>query len=212
MGSFYEPPNGPFWKFDLGSFPEEDAICNKWKNYAQEILIPLFWYWSNLAFPGCESSLGRHPVGAKFSDGITWHELAIDFEMATRVRLVRPAVGPLTPLAVRADIFSRASRSLFRILGLPSLPHCRSRSLRGFGSSWLGGLPSRPVLFHSIDVFVELSHQAMNHCNKLRDGVLSTYWTWPPLYRRLPTPSWRGLTVAPLPPKPTRRLRCKTRL
>ena len=77
----------------------------------------------------------------------------------------------------------------------------------------------RPALMNPKHVFLELSHQALTHKNALggRDTGIrhedkTAHWSWPPIYKHLPSPQWKGNAVRESTAKPSFRLHRKTDL
>ena len=152
--------------------------------------------------------------------GITWIELMLDFEMATRIFLVhharttqRNSASRITSVRDRARYFQESTRQLFNMCKGPKLPVGKTGSLYPFGRVATAGLPVRPALFSPMHVYVELAHQAMNHGNVLlgRQAGGSNHWLWPPIYLRPPKSDWEGGVVQPSI-APLHRIRGKQRV
>ena len=152
----------------------------QWK-YPIAILEPLIWYWTRILFhPEPELLEGNH------GKGVSWIELAVDFEIATRVPL--SARGPDNAnetIRMRADLMADATKALIRGLGL-KLKHqtTHTRSIQAFGTGERrAGLRYRPALLQPEAVGLELGLQVMLHPILMGDKY--TQWKWMPNYRHL---------------------------
>ena len=86
----------------------------QWRLHISHI-DPLIWYWTRLCFyDDAESLTGRHGSGA------SWLELAMDFEISTRIPLTRGGPDNATEhIRERAGLMSDISKALPRGLGSP---------------------------------------------------------------------------------------------
>ena len=138
-------------------------------------------YWSKLLFyTEPESLWGVH------AKGVSWLELATDFEISTRIPLSRR--GPYQAnehMRDRAALMSDISKALLRGLGIP-LKHqiIHSRSIQAFRSSERAGLRYRPALLQPESVGFESGMQVMLHPSLM--GERKTQWKWRPNMRFLP--------------------------
>ena len=156
-----------------------------------------------------EALAGRHAAGA------SWLELAMDFEISTRIPLSRGGPDNATEqVRQRAVFMSNASKALLRGLGAPlrncHIIHCRS--ILSFRSKPRAGLRYRPALLCPEAVGYELGMQVMLH--PVLMGVETTQWKWRPNLRFLPPaiyPQQRFLNQRLYLRRPTR-LTSKTRL
>jgi hypothetical protein len=120
--------------------------------------------------------------------GVSWIEIATDFEICTRVPLSRR--GPdnaIETMRERASLIADASKALLRGLGVPQqhfkhIKHCSS--IQAFRSSTRAGLLHRPALLQPEAVGLELGLQAMMHPHLM--GDTGTQWKWRPSFRFLP--------------------------
>ena len=159
--------------------------------------------------------MAYNSVSREVTGGITWIELVMDCELATRVKFVhhskrKKLPGNPTSLRERANFFCCATRQLFRICGGPRLPKGKAGSLHAFGGVPSAGLPIRPALCSPEHIFAELAHQGLIHRKKLNGREDSAnHWSWPPFYLRPPKQVWNNAAVD-LGLRPTNRLRRKT--
>ena len=145
------------------------------------MIDPLIWYWKKLEFyDEPETLAGVH------GRGVTWLELAMDFEIATRIPLSRKNPDNATEhMRERAGLMSDASKALLRGLSTPLknlTVHCRS--IQAFRSTDRAGLRHRPALLEPEAVGYELGIQVMLHPSLMGEG--STQWKWRPNLRYLP--------------------------
>ena len=155
-----------------------------------------------------EALVGKHAAGA------SWLEIAMDFEIATRIPLSRS--GPdsaIEHMRDRAVLFSNASKALLRGFGTP-LRKCQSihcRSIQAFRSKPRAGLMYRPALLFPEAVGYELGMQVMLHPALM--GSETSQWKWRPNLKFLPPsiyPQHRFLNQRLYLRRPTR-LSSKTR-
>ena len=199
----------------LGAQGASNAITfwHKNTNLPTAWLLPMRWYWLQLGFPHTPASFA-HPSGAAVAGGITWLELLLDFEMATRVLIASPG-KPITSLSKKASLFADASRKLFRICNGHKFISAYSDALTHFGGIRAGGLPVRPALCNPVHVFTELAHQARVHRNSLTgrandDATITPQWSWSPIYQHLPVPQWQGEAIQQEQPRRRFRIMGKT--
>ncbi len=123
-----------------------------------------------------------HPLNR----GVTWIELAADFEICTRVPLSKS--GPdsaIETMRERASLMADASKALLRGLGVKPKPHVKHcTSIQAFRCSSRAGLRQRPALLRAESVGLELGLQAMMHPHLM--GAENTQWKWRPCFRFLP--------------------------
>ncbi len=174
------------------------------------LIDPFIWYWTNLGFYNDpEAFVGKHASRA------SWLEIAMDFEIATRIPISWSGPDCATEhMRERAVLMSNASKDLLRSLGAPlrncHIIHCRS--IQAFRSNPRAGLRYRPALLCPEAVGYELGMQAMLRPALM--GVESTQWKWRPNLRFLPPsiyPQHRILNQRLYLRRPTR-LTSKTRL
>ncbi len=168
------------------------------------------WYWTKLRF--CdepEALTSRHASGA------SWLELAMDFEIATRIPLTRGGPDNATEqMRERALLMSNVSKALLRGLSSP-LRNCHAihcRSIQAFRSKPRAGLMYRPALLFPEAVGYELGMQVMLHPALM--GSETSQWKWRPNLKFLPPsiyPQHRFLNQRLYLRRPTR-LSSKTRL
>jgi ribonuclease HI len=207
-------PEGQAAAKKLGPIPSNIKNGTTRWNYPSDWVVPLKWYWEGLEFVKREDDTSKL--------GVTWIELAIDFELATRVMLnggnwkmkvqqqrrCQDGKGDTT-VTQRAFNFAAASRRLFAICGAGSLPRTASiGTLQPFGARSLAGLPARPKLLQPLEVAKELAIQAITYSKAFDVGAdTRTHWKWNPRYVSMPAPLWHGRSVAlGLGAKPRRRL------
>ncbi len=174
------------------------------------LIDPLIWYWAKLGFYDEPDALaGRHAAGA------SWLELAMVFEISTRIPLSRGGPDNATEqMRERAVLMSNASKALLRGLGAP-LRNCHTihcSSIPAFRSKPRAGLRYRPALLCPEAVGYELGMQVMLH--PVLMGIETTQWKWRPNLRFLPPaiyPQQRFLNQRLYLRRPTR-LTSKTRL
>jgi ribonuclease HI len=221
-----ENPSGVGGGVRLGPVPHK--LCEgktRWK-YPSSWLLPLKWYWENLEFPRHHDHLAEQ--------GVTWIELMLDFEMATRVMLTGAKVtrrgkerekGPqigkgYDTVAQRSYNFVSASRRVMAICGGDALPQSTSIcTLFAYRGQSRAGHPIRPKLMFPSEVFRELATQSMTYAGRLAPHQpLMGHWKWPPRYVAMPRPLWTGACQSnvgrgnPSGPRPARRLRGKGHL
>ncbi len=192
-------------------YPKDLARFRKpqWK-CPVSLIDPLIWYWTKLAFyDEPEALVGKHAAGA------SWLEIAMDFEIATRIPLSRSGPDSATEhMRDRAVLFSNASKALLRGFGTP-LRNCQSihcRSIQAFRSKPRAGLKYRPALLFPEAVGYELGMQVMLHPALM--GSETSQWKWRPNLKFLPPsiyPQHRFLNQRLYLRRPTR-LSSKTRL
>ena len=164
-------------------WPMDNACFRKpqWQ-FPLSLIDPLIWYWTKLRFYDEPTAL----VG-KYAVGVSWLELAMDFEIATRIPLSYGGPDNATELMrQRAVLMAYSSKSLLRGLGSP-LTSCHredGRSIVAFRSSPRAGVRNRPALLCPEAVGYELGMQVMLHPALM--GVWSTQWKWRPNLRFLP--------------------------
>ena len=145
------------------------------------LIDPLIWYWKRLEFYDEPETLeGVH------GRGVTWLELAMDFEITTRIPLSRNGPDNATEhMRERAGLMSDISKALLRGLSNPlkhQIAHCRS--IQAFRSAVRAGLRFRPALLEPEAVGYELGIQVMLHPGLM--GEKHTQWKWRPNHRYLP--------------------------
>ncbi len=149
--------------------------------FPTSLIDPLIWHWTHLRFYDEPNELqGAHARGA------SWYQLAMDFEISTRIPLSRrgPDNAPET-IMERAGLMSDASKALLRGFGVKlrhQIIHCRS--IQAFRSTARAGLRHRPALLRSEAVGPELGLQVMMHPSLME--IESTQWKWIPNLRFLP--------------------------
>ena len=152
----------------------------QWK-FPTSFIDPLIWYWTRLKFYS-DPALVPPP----HHRGVSWIELATDFEICTRVPLSKR--GPdnaIETIRERASLMADASKALLRGLGVKlklHIKHCTS--IQAFRSSSRAGLRIRPALLRAESVGLELGLQAMMHPHLM--GAENTHWKWRPSFRVLP--------------------------
>ena len=147
------------------------------------LIDPMIWYWTHLGFYEEPETLeGTH------ARGVSWLELAMDFEISTRVPLSRSGPGNANEdMRQRAALMSDVSKAVLRGLGtrLNNLTiHCRATQV--FRSPPRAGLKYRPALLQPESVGLELCMQVMIHPALM--GQESTQWKLKPMMRLLPPP------------------------
>ena len=161
-----------------------------------EWLPPLRWYWSQVG-----DYVIDDPV---LNKGISWIELAVDFEIATRKMLhgknltkskshaaTQSGKGSTTMIQ-RAKNFAAASRRVLAICNGEKLPVEMSvPTLLPFGGRPISGLPKRMKLLNPRAVFRELATQALTYRKAFEPGNSSKeHWQWPPRYVGIPPQIW----------------------
>ncbi len=131
----------------------------QWR-FPSSLIDPLIWYWKRLdVYDEPETLEGVH------GRGVTWLELAMDFEISTRIPLSRKSSDNATEhMRERAGLMSDISKALLRGLSTPlknHIIHCRS--IQAFRSSERAGLRFRPALLEPEAVGFELGIQALLH-------------------------------------------------
>ena len=192
------PAEGVALGVTLRPLPPRTAGC-RW-NMPMKMYEPIQWYFSNLRWPENDNNTG-----------VTWLELARDFELATACE-VDKGLGPLTTQQ-KAALFSAAVRSAAKISGgkwwRGRLQH-PVPCLAPLGSRKLSGLSARPVLFNPRAVALSLAGECMRHPGNEETGKM---WKWAPApVRELRTwrkmPDTRGVLLQALmagaarPPRP----------
>ena len=163
-------------------WPIANACFRKpqWK-FPVSFIDPLIWYWTHLDFYSDPAT-----VPAPLHRGVTWIELAADFEICTRVPLSKR--GPdnaIETMRERASLMADASKALLRGFGVQLKLHIkRCTSLQAFRSTSRAGLRLRPALLRPEAVGLELGLQTMMHPHLM--GTDTTQWKWRPSYRFLP--------------------------
>ena len=158
---------------------------------------PLEWYWKNIATINCSSE--------ETGKGITWIEMTLDFEIATRVMLTgsrttrkgkelttnNEGKGPDT-VRQRAFNFARASRSLVGGIGKGELKVANTiPTLTPFGGRPMTGLTKRMAILQPLAVFKEIGTQAVTYKSLLEAGKPTCHhWKWAPRYVGLPKKLW----------------------
>lgn len=194
-------PNG-IWKnpgegdksFALGPTPTNLSDGRTRWRYPKAWIPPLKWYWSNVTFLRKDNDESKK--------GISWIEMAMDFEISTRVMLTGSNVtrakaknkqgaseskGEDT-VTQRAYNFAAASRRVLQICGEKALPQATSiLTLLPFGWRPVAGLPSRPILLNPEAVFEELAIQSLTYNKAFESGApTAQQWKWQPRYVGLP--------------------------
>ena len=163
------------WPLGLARFKKP-----QWR-FPISLIDPLIWYWKRLQFYDEPETLeGVH------GRGVTWLELAMDFEISTRIPLSRKSPDNATEhMRDRAGLMSDISKALLRGLLTPlkhQIFHCRS--IQAFRSAVRAGLRYRPALLEPEAVGYELGIQVMLHPSLM--GERHTQWKWRPNIRYLP--------------------------
>ena len=160
---------------------------------------PLERYWKNVAtINGSSEETGK---------GITWIELTLDFEIATRVMLTGSRTtrkgkelttnyegkGPDT-VRQRAFNFARASRSLVGGIGKGELKVANTiPTLTPFGGRPMTGPIKRMAILQPLAVFKEIGTQAVTYKSLLEAGKPTCHhWKWAPRYIGLPKKIWNN--------------------
>ena len=115
-GGVCPSPGGPFIRHTLGPIPTSlMAKAREWK-FPYSWIVPLHWYINSLDFPAQPQ---------ENDPGVSWIELTIDFEIATRVQLLGNGVRmkprmqrpEQTSILQRAYNFMYATKRLLQICG-----------------------------------------------------------------------------------------------
>ncbi len=101
------------WPLGLARFRKP-----QWK-FPSSLIDPFIWYWERLKFYDEPETLeGVH------GRGVTWLELAMDFEISTRIPLSRTSPDNATEhMRERAGLMSDISKALLRGLSTPLKNH-----------------------------------------------------------------------------------------
>ena len=129
-------------------------------DFPVSFIDPLIWYWTHL-------NIYSDPAAAPppLHRGVTWIELAADFEICTRIPLSKRGPDSATEtMRERASLMADASKALLRGFGVQLKLHIkRCTSIQAFRSSSRAGLRLRPALLQPEAVGLELGLQAMMH-------------------------------------------------
>lgn len=162
-----------------------------------EWLPDLYWFyqhalrWQQLSDVPVEA----HNVLAK---GISWAELALAFEMTTRVMLREGGINsPPNTVKDRARKISIATTALGRVLNVHILPSnvqraVRTHSLEAFGTHKQFGIWLRPLVRDEDHLAYESFMQRSANITVI--APQTTWGKWLPVYRHLPPITWRCAT------------------
>jgi hypothetical protein len=174
---------------------------NRWR-YPTHWIPPLKWYWGQI-----EEYIVSNPVS---ESGVSWIELAMDFEIATRTMLtgksttkkgtkyeVKDGKGQET-VSQRAYNFAAASRRILKICNNEKLPSGQTVStLVAYGGRPIAGLQRRVKLLNPRAVFKELATQAVTYRTSFAAGApTGKQWKWQPRFIGLPPQVWHAQPYA----------------
>ena len=218
-GAYLPNPSGPYIRHSLGSIPQFLMAKGKEWKFPYSWIAPLHWYISCLDFP-------TQPQEG--DPGVSWIELATDFEIATRVQLLGNGVRmkpkmqrpEQTSIMQRAYNFMYATKRLLQICGVHNAPGIivrgdhRVSTLCPYGGCRAAGLKIRPSLLDKNAVFLEIANQALLNFHTISPesaGIRPKAWKWTPRYRGLPPRKWHASPLGnPTPFRPKVRIRGKS--